>query len=48
MDAVLAFFSDLILFSAGIVVCVLWIALFCAIVIEFSDNTRERKQKEKE
>lgn len=34
---ILAFFSDLILFTAGIVVCLLWLALLGIIAIESWD-----------
>lgn len=34
---ILAFFSDLILFTAGIVVCLLWLALIAVILIETWD-----------
>lgn len=34
---ILAFFSDLILFTAGIVVCLLWIAIIVVVAIEAWD-----------
>lgn len=34
---ILAFFSDLILFTAGILVCLLWLAIIGAIAIESWD-----------
>lgn len=37
MDTILAFFSDLILFTAGLVVIILWFALIGAVVIEIWD-----------
>lgn len=37
MDKILGFFSDLILFTAGLAVLVLWILLFIAIGIEVWD-----------
>jgi hypothetical protein len=38
MDKILSFFSDLILVTAGLVVFILWIALFIAIGIEIWDS----------
>jgi hypothetical protein len=43
MEALLAFFADLILFTAGLAVCLLWVALFFAIIVEVVDNHDERK-----
>lgn len=40
MDGILAFFSTLILVTAGIVVCLLWLALFVAIGIEVWDGIK--------
>jgi hypothetical protein len=37
LDTILGFFSDLILFSAGLVVALLWITLFILIGIEIWD-----------
>jgi hypothetical protein len=50
MDNVLAFFSTLILITAGIVVCLLWFALIGAICIEIYDaitgNNGEDQEEE--
>jgi hypothetical protein len=40
MDSVLSFFSDLILFTAGLVVIALWLALFVAVGIEVYDQIK--------
>jgi hypothetical protein len=48
---ILAFFSDLILFTAGIVVCLLWLALIGAVAIEAWDlvtGYNKRNQDEEE
>jgi len=37
MEAILSFFSDLILFTAGIGVALFWIALIIAISVEVHD-----------
>lgn len=37
MESILGFFSDLILFTAGLAVAILWIVLFIVIVIETHD-----------
>jgi hypothetical protein len=52
MDKILSFFSDLILVTAGLVVLILWIALFIAIGIEiwdaFHNNENEAEDGEEE
>jgi len=48
VDELLSFFSDLILFTAGLVVVILWIALFIAIGIEIHDAIIEHRSKEKD
>jgi hypothetical protein len=48
MDALLSFFSDLILFTAGLAVVVLWIVLFIGIIIEVHDQIKEYRNKETE
>lgn len=48
MDAILAFFSNLILFTAGVVVCLLWIVIIAAIVVEIWDAFHEQPQQEEE
>lgn len=48
MDAILAFFSDLILFTAGVAVCLLWIAIIIAVGIEIWDAFHEQPQQEEE
>lgn len=45
MEAVLSFFSDLILFTAGLAVATMWILIFAAIVIEVNDQLDERKAR---
>jgi hypothetical protein len=37
MDTILSFFSHLILFTAGLVVIVFWLALFAIVAIEAHD-----------
>lgn len=41
METLLSFFSDLILFTAGIAVCLLWFALMVAIAIEVRDQWKD-------
>lgn len=51
METLLAFFSDLILITAGIFVCLLWVALIGVIAIEswdFFTGYNKRHQKEDE
>jgi hypothetical protein len=48
MDSLLSFFSDLILFTAGLGVLVIWIAIFLGIIIEVHDQIKEHRNKEKE
>lgn len=37
METILAFLSDLILLTAGIVVCILWLIVFMVISVEIYD-----------
>ena len=37
MDTILSFFSHLILITAGLAVCVLWLAIFMVVAIEVHD-----------
>jgi len=50
MEAILSFFSDLILFTAGLGVLTLWVAIFMAIAIEVHDmifgDPAEKKEEE--
>lgn len=48
MDAVLAFFSDLILFTAGLAVLTFWLIVFAAIAIEVHDLIFGTPKKEEE
>lgn len=49
MDNVLGFFSDLILITAGIIVCLMWLALIGIITIESWDFfTGYDKKKDEE
>lgn len=41
MEAVLNFFSDLILFTAGLAVILVWIVIFIGIWIELKDAATE-------
>lgn len=43
METLLNFFADVILFTAGLAVCLGWVAIFAAIVIEVVDQRDERK-----
>jgi hypothetical protein len=43
METLLAFFADLILFTAGLAVAFGWLAIFVAIIVEVMDNHDERK-----
>lgn len=50
LNHILSFFSDLILITGGIVVCLIWIALFIALGIEiwdaFHDNNEEDEEED--
>lgn len=48
MEAVLAFFSDLILFTAGLGVVTFWLAIFMAIAIEIHDLIFGEGEKKEE
>ena len=48
MDTVLSFFSDLILFTAGLLVITFWIVIFAAIGIEIHDAIKERPSEEED
>lgn len=51
METLLAFFSDLILITAGIFVCLLWVALIGVLAIEswdFFTGYNKRHQEEDE
>jgi hypothetical protein len=48
METILSFFSDLILFTAGLVVVTIWIAILFAIVIETIDLINELLKPKKE
>lgn len=37
METILGFFSDLILFTAGLAVLILWLVIFMAVAIEIHD-----------
>lgn len=43
MDTLLQFFSDLILFTAGLAVVVLWLIVLVAIAIEVYDQFTEKE-----
>lgn len=45
MDAVLAFFSDLILFTAGLVVATLWVVIIIVAIDELIDLIFDRENK---
>jgi len=45
-DAILSFMSDMILFTAGIGVVLLWLAIFMAIAIEVHDLIFGEPEKE--
>lgn len=42
METLLNFFSDLILFTAGLAVVLLWLVVLLAIAIEIVDSIKER------
>jgi hypothetical protein len=46
MDQVLAFLSDLIIFTFGLVVLIFWIVLFAIIAIEVWDLIFEKDKEE--
>lgn len=48
MDAVLGFFSDLILFTAGLGVVLLWLIIFVVIADEVIDLFVESRNKKEE
>lgn len=48
MEALLSFFSDLILFTAGLAVVVLWVLIILAVAIEIYDSFKEEKITEEE
>lgn len=48
MDAILAFFSDLILFTAGLAVAIFWILAIVIIVDEVLDLVIESRNKNDE
>lgn len=48
MDKILSFFSDLILFTAGLVVVIFWIAIFIAIGIEIWDSFHATNEDEED
>lgn len=43
MDALLSFFADFILFTAGVIVCLAWIVLIIAVAIELYDGIKGEK-----
>lgn len=45
-EAILAFFSDLILFTAGVGVVIFWLAIFMVIAIEVHDLIFGEGEKE--
>lgn len=48
MDAILGFMSDLILFTAGLLVCFLWLVIICVILIETWDAIFESDEDEED
>lgn len=48
MEMLLSFFSDLILFTAGLAVVIIWIILFILIGIEMYDAFTEEEPEEEE
>lgn len=48
MEAILAFFSDLILFTAGLVVALFWVIIFMVIAVEVYDLIFNRDQDEEQ
>lgn len=48
MELAMSFFSDLILFTAGLVVVLLWITIFIVIGIEIYDGFKESDKDEEE
>lgn len=45
MDALLKFFSDIILFTAGLGVSILWLVILIAIAIEIYDTVTGKDEK---
>lgn len=46
MEGLLSFFSDLILFTAGLLVIVMWLAVLIGIAVEIYDSFKEKDKND--